>query len=73
MKFLSWLAYHVKEEVHQSLWYLNTDCSNHMCEDKSMLSYLDETFCNTVTFGDNSTVSVMGKGSVKIHTKENSN
>lgn len=67
------MACHAKEEVHQNLWYLDTGCSNHMCGDKSMFSDLDESFRNTVTFGDNSKVSIMGKGSVKIHTKENSN
>ena len=35
-----------------------------------MFSDLDETFRNSVTFGDNSKVSVMGKGSVRIHFKE---
>lgn len=63
----------VKEEVHQNLWYLDIGCSNHMCGDKMMFSNLDESFRNTVTFGDNSMVSIMGKGSIKICTKENSN
>ena len=43
-----------------------------MCGDKSAFSDLDETFRNSVTFGDNSKVSVMGKGSVRIHSKEKS-
>ncbi|XP_031264133.1 uncharacterized protein LOC116122419 [Pistacia vera] len=59
--------------THQNLWYIDTGCSNHMCGDKSAFSDLDETFCNSVTFGDNSKVSVMGKGSVRIHSKEKSN
>ena len=67
------MACHTKEKVHQNLWYLDTGCNNHMCGDKSVFSDLDESFCNIVTFGDNSTVSIMGKGCVKIHTKENSN
>ncbi|GMP38233.1 hypothetical protein CsSME_00009564 [Camellia sinensis var. sinensis] len=46
--------------------------SNHMCGDKSMFSDLDESFCNTVRFGDNSIVSVWGKGTVTFHTKGNS-
>ncbi|KAH7571499.1 hypothetical protein JRO89_XS04G0063100 [Xanthoceras sorbifolium] len=43
-----------------------------MCGDKRVLSDLDESFCNTVKFGDNSTVFVMGKGNVTLQTKENS-
>ncbi|RDY10866.1 hypothetical protein CR513_04539, partial [Mucuna pruriens] len=40
----------------------NTGCNNHMCGNKMMFSDLDETFCNTVKFGDNSIVFVLGKG-----------
>ncbi|KAL5862320.1 hypothetical protein ACOSQ3_003607 [Xanthoceras sorbifolium] len=50
---------------------IETGCSNHMCGDKSAFSELDESFRNIVKFGDNSTVSVMGKGNVSIRTKAN--
>lgn len=63
---------HVKKETQPNIWYLDTDCNNHMCGDKKAFFDLDESFCNTVKFGDNSTVSVMGKGRVTIQTKENS-
>ncbi|RDX70116.1 hypothetical protein CR513_50669, partial [Mucuna pruriens] len=53
---------HVKEETQQNMWYLDTGCSNHMCGNKMIFSDLDEIFCNIVKFGDNSTVSVLGKG-----------
>ncbi|KAK3012522.1 hypothetical protein RJ639_008008 [Escallonia herrerae] len=46
--------------------------SNHMCGDKSVFSDLDESFRNTVKFGDNSTISVLGKGRVTVQTKGNS-
>ncbi|KAF7135561.1 hypothetical protein RHSIM_Rhsim08G0049500 [Rhododendron simsii] len=62
---------HVKEETPQNMWYLDTGCSNHMCGDKKLFSNLDESFHNTVKFGDNSTVAVMGKGSVTIQPKGN--
>ncbi|XP_031248142.1 uncharacterized protein LOC116105908 [Pistacia vera] len=52
---------HVKVETLPNMWYLDTGCSNHMCGDKKAFSDLDESFHNTVKFGDNSTVSVMGK------------
>ncbi|KAL6337938.1 hypothetical protein AAG906_005403 [Vitis piasezkii] len=56
------MACYAKEETHQNMWYLDTGCSNHMCGDKNAFSKLDESFRNTVKFGDNSIVSVMGKG-----------
>ncbi|KAF7147957.1 hypothetical protein RHSIM_Rhsim03G0172600 [Rhododendron simsii] len=62
---------HVKEETPQNMWYLDTGCSNHMCGDKKLFSNLDESFHSTVKFGDNSTVAVMGKGSVTIQPKGN--
>lgn len=59
-----------KEETKKNLWYLDTGCSNHMCGDKSAFSTLDESYQDNVKFGDNSKVSVMGKGDVSIQTKE---
>ena len=35
-------------------------------------SDLDESFCNSIKFGDNSIISIMGKGKVTIQTKGNS-
>ncbi|XP_031262769.1 uncharacterized protein LOC116120920 [Pistacia vera] len=66
------MACHANQGTHQNLWYIDTGCSNHMCGDKSAFSDLDETFRNFVTFDDNSKVFVMGKGSVRIHSKEKS-
>jgi hypothetical protein len=66
------MACHVKEETQPNMWYLDTGCSNHMCGDKKAFFDLDESFRSTVKFGDNSTVSVMGKGKVGIQTKKNS-
>ncbi|XP_031251702.1 uncharacterized protein LOC116109610 [Pistacia vera] len=61
-----------KEETHKILWYLDTSCNNHMCGDRSTFSDLDETFCTTIKFGDNSLVFVKGKGKVKVQTKATS-
>ncbi|KAL5769621.1 hypothetical protein ACOSP7_013775 [Xanthoceras sorbifolium] len=66
------MACHVNEETQQNMWYLDTGCSNHMCGDKKVFSDLHEPFRNTVKFGDNSTISVVGKGNVTLQTKENS-
>ncbi|XP_060670258.1 uncharacterized protein LOC107433446 [Ziziphus jujuba] len=56
---------HIQEETNENLWYLDTGCSNHMCGVKSAFYDLDESFRNTIKFGDNSTVSVMVLGSFK--------
>ena len=65
------MACYAGEEVNTNLWYLDTGCSSHMCGDKSAFSTLDESFRDNVKFGDNSKVSVMGKGQVTIQTKGN--
>ena len=65
------MACHAKEDVHQYMWYSDIRYSNHMYGDKSIFSDLDETFCNTVSFGDKTSVSVLGKGNVKIYMKNN--
>ncbi|PRQ55909.1 putative RNA-directed DNA polymerase [Rosa chinensis] len=62
-------ACHNKEEKSNNLWYLDSGCSNHMCGNKLLFSDLDESFRDIVKFGDNSTVSVMGKGSINVRMK----
>ncbi|OMO99220.1 hypothetical protein CCACVL1_03887 [Corchorus capsularis] len=59
---------HTKEESAKNMWYLDTGCSNHMSGDKKAFAELDETFTDTVKFGDDSTVEVKGKGNVRIQT-----
>ncbi|KAH0696419.1 hypothetical protein KY290_013785 [Solanum tuberosum] len=58
------MAYTAKEKALNDVWYLDTGCSNHMCGEKEAFSELDETFRDTVRFGDNSVVSAMGKWKV---------
>ena len=54
------------------MWYLDTGCNNHMHGENEAFSDLDESFCNSIKFGDNSIISIMGKGKVTIQTKGNS-
>ncbi|KAK3040910.1 hypothetical protein RJ639_027905 [Escallonia herrerae] len=63
------MAVQAHKEPAADVWYVDTGCSNHMCGSKSSFSYLNEDFHSTVSFGDCSTVNVMGKGDVKIRTK----
>ncbi|XP_075097917.1 uncharacterized protein LOC142175238 [Nicotiana tabacum] len=66
------MAYTSREKVSANLWYLDTGCINHICGHKVAFSELDETFQDTVKFGDNSAVFIMGKGKVQVTTKDNS-
>ncbi|VFR00741.1 unnamed protein product [Cuscuta campestris] len=65
-------CHNITEPAQKNKWYLDSGCSNHMCGDKNVFTTLDESFRNTVKFGDNSTVSVMGKGTVSHQAKDNS-
>ncbi|GKV32516.1 hypothetical protein SLEP1_g41114 [Rubroshorea leprosula] len=62
---------HDGERSNKNLWYLDTGCSNHMCGDKAAFSILDESFRDNVKFGDNSKVSVRGRGQVTIQIRGN--
>ncbi|XP_068666404.1 uncharacterized protein [Aristolochia californica] len=63
---------HMKDETQPNMWYLDTGSSNHMCGENETFSDLNESFRSSIKFGDNSTISVMGKGKVTIQTKGNS-
>jgi len=57
------------KNVELGLWYVDTSCNNHMSEMKSSFSFLNEDIQSTVSFGDCCRVKVMGKGDIKIKTK----
>lgn len=65
------MACHERVSTSKNMWYLDTECSNYMSGDKSVFSILDESFRDNVKFGNNSTVSVMGKGQEILLTKSN--
>ena len=58
------------EEKNEDIWFLDSGCSNHMTENISMFSILDENLKSQVTLGTDSKVSVMGKGRVGVLTKK---
>ncbi|KAF2298936.1 hypothetical protein GH714_029230 [Hevea brasiliensis] len=60
-----------EEDTKQNIWYLDTAASNHMSGNKSVFSFLDESYQDSVKFGNNSRVSIMGKGQVTIQTTRN--
>jgi hypothetical protein len=49
-----------------ALWYLDSGCSNHMTGNKSLFCVLDEVFREKVKLGNDSSMSVMGKGSIQM-------
>ncbi|CAL2228257.1 unnamed protein product [Prunus armeniaca] len=63
------MAFHALTETDQETWYVDTGCSNHMSGCKSSFINLNESFHTVVSFGDKSTVKVMGKGDIQIKTK----
>ncbi|KZV14234.1 hypothetical protein F511_44122 [Dorcoceras hygrometricum] len=51
-----------KEEV----WFLDSGCSNHMTGNKGWFSTLEEGLCQTVKLGNDMTMNVVAKGSVRM-------
>ncbi|CAJ2635107.1 unnamed protein product [Trifolium pratense] len=48
-------------------WYLDSGCNNHMVETKNWLFEFDESFRESVKWGNDSKMVVMGKGNVKLN------
>jgi len=63
------LMAHVEKALDETTWFLDSGCSNHMCGHKEFFSEIDESFCKSVKLGNNSSISVVGKG--KIHLQIN--
>ena len=40
------------ETPNNQTWYLDTSCTNHMCGQKELFAYLDDSFRTKVKFGD---------------------
>jgi hypothetical protein len=50
----------------ETMWFLDSGCSNHMTGDKKWFSHLDETFRQFVKLGNDTKMAVMGKGNIKL-------
>jgi len=55
------------EEV---IWFLDSGCSNHMCEKKEYFSYLDESYKDSIKLGNNSSMNVTGKGNIQLNMND---
>jgi hypothetical protein len=49
------------------IWFLDSGCSNHMIGQKEWFFNFDDKYKDSVKLGDDSRMSVMGKGSVKLN------
>ena len=51
----------------EKVWFLDSSCSSHMSGNKLWFTQLDEGFRQSVKLGNNSKMTVMGKGCVKLN------
>ena len=56
----------VKEAGRDELWFLDSGCSNHMCGKKEIFSEYNDNFKESVKLGNNSRLTVQGKGNVRM-------
>ncbi|RVW97635.1 Retrovirus-related Pol polyprotein from transposon TNT 1-94 [Vitis vinifera] len=54
----------------EDTWFLDSGCSNHMCGKKDYFSDFDGTFHDSVKLGNNTSMSVLGKGNVRLKVNE---
>lgn len=52
--------------THEDVWFLDSGCSNHMTGSKEWFIDLEEGLCKTVKLGNNTTMTVVGKGSIRV-------
>lgn len=63
------MARYGETSVAIDIWFLDSDCSNHITSEKSLFHELDETHRLTVKFGDDKPIQVEGKGTVALETR----
>ena len=51
-------------------WYLDTGASNHMTGSRAAFAELDSAVTGTVRFGDNSVVTIAGRGTVLFNCRD---
>jgi len=54
----------------ENTWYLDSGCNNHMCGNREYLFDFDGSFKNLVKLGNNLSLSVVGKGNIRLQVKE---
>jgi hypothetical protein len=64
------LASKEADSNNESMWYLDTGASNHMCGYKHMFTEIEEIVEGHVSFGDASKVKVKGQDEILIQCKD---
>jgi len=54
----------------QEMWFIDSGCNNHMTSRKDWFSSIDSAFSDEVKLGNNYTLNVVGKGTVKLLINE---
>ncbi|CAL9003641.1 unnamed protein product [Prunus brigantina] len=54
------------EAAMEHIWFLDSGCSNHMCGKRNMFFDLDSSFRESVKLGNDSSITVQGKGKIRI-------
>ena len=62
------MAHFLEKEAIHDVWFVDSGCSNHMCNDQSMFEELDTNQKSEVRLGDNKKVQVDGKSTIAICT-----
>ena len=62
----------VVQEIPCDIWYIDLGCNNHMIGNLNLFSSLDNLVQTDVTLGNNVQVTVLGKCTVGILTKQGS-
>ena len=60
----------VFQEIPHDIWYLDSGCNNHMTGNLNLFSSLDNSIQTDVTLGNNVQVTILGKDTVGILTKQ---
>ena len=65
------LAQHISNnDAEGGVWYVDSGCSNHMSNAKSIFRTLDETAKTKVRLGDGKQLEVEGRGTIAITTEQ---
>ncbi|KAM0996698.1 hypothetical protein ACFX14_006769 [Malus domestica] len=57
------------EAGRDHIWFLDSGCSNHICGKRDMFLDFDNNFRESVKLGNDSSLTVYGKGNIRIEIK----
>ena len=56
----------LNQSRREDVWFLDSECSNHMCANKEWFSDIDEKFRQSVKFENNFKMAVLGKDNIRL-------